>query len=357
MEEQMEKQIKISVIMPVYKVEQYVGKAIESILNQTLAEFEFLIVDDGTPDKSGEICDEYAKKDSRIRVLHKENGGAPSARNMAMDLAKGKYLYFLDSDDWAEPGMLKELYGLAEKHSVQMVISGFYIDTYYDRENYITNAYIPGIKGLMSKEDFRKNAYKLFDNNMLYPPWNKLYLRSYIQENKLYFPSTMWDDFPFNLSVIRDIARVYVTKRPYYHFLRVRSESETARYLPAMYEKREEEHGWMKELYQYWNIDDPLSREMIARRYIERLIGCFENLTNPRCVLNGKEKRKEIKRMLKTEQVRESIKRIRPKSVYMKMMCLPIRWNSIWLVYWEASLITLVKSRNVKLFSELKNRR
>ena len=91
--------IKISIIMPVYKVEEYVGKAIESILAQTFTEFEFLIVDDGTPDRSGEICDQYAKKDQRIQVIHKENGGAPSARNTAIDIAQGKYVYFLDSDD------------------------------------------------------------------------------------------------------------------------------------------------------------------------------------------------------------------------------------------------------------------
>ena len=78
--------IKISIIMPVYKVEEYVGKAIESILAQTFTEFEFLIVDDGTPDRSGEICDRYAKKDHRIRVIHKENGGTPSARNTAIDI-------------------------------------------------------------------------------------------------------------------------------------------------------------------------------------------------------------------------------------------------------------------------------
>ena len=91
---------KISVIMPVYNVQEFVGKAIESVLGQTLKEFEFLIVDDGSTDKSGEICDKYAAKDKRIRVIHKENGGAPTARNVAIEIAKGEYLYFIDSDDW-----------------------------------------------------------------------------------------------------------------------------------------------------------------------------------------------------------------------------------------------------------------
>ena len=116
--------IKISVIMPVYNVEAYVAKAIESMLAQTLTDFEFLIVDDGTKDKSGIICDEYAKKDSRIHVIHKENGGAPSARNTAIDIAKGKYMYFMDSDDWAEPTMLEDMYALAEKNAAQLVVCG-----------------------------------------------------------------------------------------------------------------------------------------------------------------------------------------------------------------------------------------
>ena len=127
--------IKISVIMPVYNVEAYVAKAIESMLAQTLTDFEFLIVDDGTKDKSGIICDEYAKKDSRIHVIHKENGGAPSARNTAIDIAKGKYMYFMDSDDWAEPTMLEDMYALAEKNAAQLVVCGFYIDTYYGTQH------------------------------------------------------------------------------------------------------------------------------------------------------------------------------------------------------------------------------
>ena len=92
--------VKISVIMPVYKVEDYVGKAIESIQAQTLTDWEFLIVDDGTPDKSGEICDEYAKNDSRITVFHTENGGAPTARNIAIEKAKAYFENLLSELDF-----------------------------------------------------------------------------------------------------------------------------------------------------------------------------------------------------------------------------------------------------------------
>ena len=148
--------IKISVIMPVYRVEEYVGKAIESILGQTFMDFEFLIVDDGTPDRSGEICDEYAKRDSRIQVIHKENGGAPSARNTAINLAQGKYVYFLDSDDWAEKTMLQDMYDMAEKYQAQLVVCGFYIDTYYGNRH---------LSEKMSDEEYFSSKYTNYISN------------------------------------------------------------------------------------------------------------------------------------------------------------------------------------------------
>ena len=350
----MEKNIKVSIIMPVYKVEEYVGKAIESIQSQTLTEWEFLIVDDGTPDRSGEICDEYAAKDERIKVIHKENGGAPSARNLAIDMAEGEYLYFLDSDDWAEPQMLEDMYRLAKRDNSQLVVAGFYIDTYIGNGEYMTDDYVVEDAVYPTKEEFRRNAYKLFDKNLLYTPWNKLYERNYIMENNLRFPTTFWDDFPFNISIVRDVERVTVTSGQYYHFLRARTESETAAYRPGMYEKREEEHGWMLELYRYWKVSDYASTEMVARRYVERFIGCVENVTNPESGLSEKEKRQEIKNMLSNPRLNKSLKIARPRSAYMKIMLLPIKWKSTFLTYLEAKIITFVKIRNTKLFTKLK---
>lgn len=346
--------IKVSIIMPVYKVEEYVGKAIESIQAQTLTDWEFLIVDDGTPDRSGEICDEYAAKDSRIKVIHKENGGAPSARNMAIEIAKGEYFYFLDSDDWAEPTMLEDMYNLAKRDNAQLVVAGFYIDTYIGNGQFMTDNYVVEDFVCPDKETFRKNAYKLFDKNLLYTPWNKLFEAKYVMENNLRFPTTFWDDFPFNVSVVRNVERVTVTSKQYYHFLRARTESETAAYRPGMYEKREEEHGWMENLYKEWNVSDEASMEMVARRYIERFIGCVENITNPKCEMTAKEKKQEVKKMLANPRVKQSLKMAKPRSIYMKIMLFPIRWNSTLLTYCEAKVITYVKTKNTKLFTKLK---
>lgn len=340
--------------MPVYGVEDYVGKAIESIKNQTLTDWEFFCVDDGTKDRSGEICDEYAAKDPRIIVIHKENGGAPSARNVAIDKARGKYMYFMDSDDWAEPTMLEDMYNLAERDNAQLVVAGFYIDTYYsDTEKYSQQQFCESAVYKNSRE-FRQNAHKLFDKNLLYTPWNKLYLSSYILENKLYFPETFWDDFPFNLSVVRDVERVTVTSEKYYHFIRKRGESETAKYRADMFQKREEEHSWMLELYEHWKTDSPEIREFLARRYIERVIGCIENVTNRNCTLSSKEKKAEIKKMISSDRAKEAVRTAKPNSNYMKLMLLPIKWNSAFLAKLEGSVISAVKSRNTKAFAKLK---
>ena len=120
--------------------------------------------------------------------------------------------------------------------------------------------------------------------------------------------------------MVRDIEKVAVTSEKYYHFIRKREESETARYRSDMYEKREEEDGWMKDLYAYWNVSSPASKEFLDRRYIERLVGCVENLTNKNCDL--------------------------PRRAKLKV-----------LTYLESNVISYVKSGNTKLFATLKARR
>ena len=346
----------VTVIIPVYRVEEYVGKAIESMLAQTFSDFEMLVVDDGSPDRSGQICDEYAATDPRVRVFHRENAGAPAARNFAIGLARGRYLYFMDSDDWAEPDMLAGMVDLAESSGAQLVVSGYYIDTYYDGENYRRDV-MSAPDCVWEQREFRERAHTLFDRNLLYTPWNKLWLRSYATEQGMLFPDTFWDDFPFVLSGIREVRRVAVTQKCYYHFIRKRAESETALYRPQMYEKREEEHGWLRELYAFWGVDSPGSREFLARRYIERLIGCVENVTNRKCTLSRREVRGQVSRMIRSERAREALRLARPRSLMMKLMLIPVRMKNVTLTVAEGRFISFVKTRNTRLFSRLKAER
>lgn len=349
--------VKISVIMPVYNVENYIGKCIDSLLAQTFTEWELIAVDDGTPDRSGEICDEYAKKDSRITVIHKENGGAPSARNAAIPKAKGEYLYFMDSDDWAEPTMFEDMYKLAKENDAQLVVAGYYIDTYFsDTEFYSQEQVLPS-KIFASQKEFREYAHNMFDKNLLYTPWNKLFSTKYIMDNNIRFKNTFWDDFPFNLDVVRDVERVVLTDGKYYHFMRARADSETAKYRSDMYEKREEEHGWMISLYEHWGVNSAESQEMIYRRYIERVVGCVENVTNSACTLSGKEKTEQIRKMINSETTRKALKIAKPNSTVMKVMLIPLKMKSTAITKLEGTVISKVKSQNVELFAKLKANR
>ncbi|MDD7384105.1 MAG: glycosyltransferase [Actinomycetaceae bacterium] len=352
----------VTVIIPAYKVEGYIGRALESLLAQTFTDFEVIAVDDGSPDRSGEILDQYAKRDPRIRAVHQENGGAPAARNNAMSMARGKYYYFMDGDDWCEPTMLQRLVSLAEKSNAQMVVAGFYIDTYYgDSSEEGTGKFfretkeVPSIE-YASQDDFRHDAARLMDHNLLYAPWNKIILRSYVDEHHIQFRSTFMDDFPFNLDVIRDIERVRVTDEKFYHFIRARQESETTKYRPDIFEKREEEDGWLRELFTSWGVRDASTTEFLARRYTDRLIGSIENVTSPSSPLSDADKLADIERMACTPKARAAAHLAHANSPYMALAYRVIVAQNPRMMFGLGKLITKVKART-RLFAFLKSRR
>ncbi len=349
----------VSVIMPAYNVDGYVRRAVQSLQTQTFSDFELLVVDDGSTDRTGQILDSIAARDIRINVYHTPNGGAPAARNYALDRARGKYVMFMDADDWTEPNTLQDMVAMAEDNHLELAISAFYIDTYYGKDN----EFYTEIKGCpshiyLTQQEFRAGAWQLFDRNQLYSPWNKLFLRERIEQLNLRFRPTFWDDFPYVLDFIRDVERVGITEQPYYHFIRQRSESETARWRPDMYDKREEEHGWMLDLYEHWGLSgDPASMEMIQRRYIERLVGCIENVCNPQCDLSPREKRELIRTMITSDNARLAAAVARPRTRMLKAMITPIKAGNVELAYREGKLISYVKRHNTKLFATLKANR
>lgn len=126
---------KVTVIIPIYNVEKYLKEAVESVINQTYANVEIILVDDGATDNSGIMCDEFAKKDSRIKVIHKKNGGLSDARNAGLDIATGKYIMFLDSDDFLELDAVEKMYREIKEKDADYVI-GNYINTDEDGQKW-----------------------------------------------------------------------------------------------------------------------------------------------------------------------------------------------------------------------------
>jgi glycosyltransferase involved in cell wall biosynthesis len=162
---------KLSIIVPVYNVEQYLHKCIESILAQTFSDYELILVNDGSKDKSGEICDEYLKKDSRVKVIHKKNNGLASARNTGIIQARGTYVGFIDSDDWIEDDMYKNLYESCEKTNADISIIGV---REVDEKGNSLNVYIPNDINL---REILKKAYA----------WNKIFKKQLFFDHNLFF--------------------------------------------------------------------------------------------------------------------------------------------------------------------------
>lgn len=167
----MDSQELISVIIPIYNVEKYLKKCIDSIINQTYKNLEIILVDDGSPDNCGKICDEYAKKDQRIRVIHKKNGGLSDARNAGIDIAKGKYIAFVDSDDYVEKEYIEIMYKELKKNNVKIVQCG--INKISDNEEIIDNyGYLKD--ELINSQRIMEEKYTKYPiSNVV--AWNKLY--------------------------------------------------------------------------------------------------------------------------------------------------------------------------------------
>lgn len=168
---------KISIIVPIYKVEKYLSKCVESILVQTYTNIEIILVDDGSPDQCGEFCDKYARHDSRIKVIHKENGGLSDARNVGIEAATGTYIAFVDSDDYIHPQMIEKLYEAIYRNNADMSICNFeYVYSDMICKDNCENSPIKD-EVITGKEIL---IHKLMGSGMWYwvVAWNKLYRKT-----------------------------------------------------------------------------------------------------------------------------------------------------------------------------------
>lgn len=212
---------KISVIVPIYKVEQYLNRCIDSIINQTYTNLEIILVDDGSPDNCPKICDEYAKKDDRIKVIHKENGGLSDARNVGLDIASGNYIAFVDSDDYIELNMLESMMNDLIKNNVDLVVCNIrYIlgdkkNVKYNENDRILNKY-------EAMEEYIK------DGIIQAVAWNKLYKRNIIGNMRYKVGKTNEDEF-FTYKVINNAEKIYYNSNAFYNYLQ-RENSITGRY-------------------------------------------------------------------------------------------------------------------------------
>ncbi|MBQ3216024.1 MAG: glycosyltransferase [Oscillospiraceae bacterium] len=226
---------KVSVVVPCYKVEQYLPQMIDSLLGQTLRDLEIILVDDGSPDRSGAICDEYAAKDSRIRVIHKPNGGVGAARNDGLDAATGQWIIFCDSDDYLEPEALDKLLRKGEEADADVVFGDvtlvfenkqepavFYKDEFVTDDRQL-------IDRLIEADFYKYYCYNPPEKGVAFGyggPWNKLVRRSLLTENDIRFDlrvKGIFDDLIYTAYIFGAAKRVAYVHVPVYGYRQLES--------------------------------------------------------------------------------------------------------------------------------------
>lgn len=215
----------ISIIIPVYNVGQYLDKCIKSVINQTYKDIEIICVDDGSTNASSEICDKYGKIDSRIKVIHKTNGGLVSARQAGLKVSRGKYVGFVDGDDWIDKEMYECMFQIIEKYKVDMVETGV-VDSYGESLEKERKYKLDG--GIYEGEKFKN----VILNNLLYDGkfysygvntiylWNKLFKKNFIYEcyMKLDYKQSMFEDYASVYPYLIKHQSVAVVNKAFYHY-------------------------------------------------------------------------------------------------------------------------------------------
>ena len=203
----------ISIIVPVYNVEKYLERCVNSIINQTYKNIEIILVNDGSTDNSGNICDKFGKKDSRIKIIHKSNGGLSDARNAGLKIAKGEYIGFVDSDDYIKEDMFETLYNLNKEHNSEISIVSYY--EYY-------NDKLIAVRDSKKLEVFNKiSAIKelLIDTKIQSYAWNKLFKKELFEN--LEFPTNKnFEDIATTLLLFEKANKIVLLEDPKYYYLR-----------------------------------------------------------------------------------------------------------------------------------------
>lgn len=319
---------KISVIVPVYKVEKVLSRCINSILSQVYTNFEVLLIDDGSPDKSGQICDDYAKLDTRIRVFHQSNKGVSAARNKGLKEAIGEYVLFVDSDDCFNGEWLKMLEPYMGKYD--MCFWGAKILSEKDQEK-LVGEYLPIQKDTEHDASLADIIYSLFKIGLLGYMWSMCIRKNIITQNGILFDENIaiHEDAIFCYACLKHAKKLYVfAERPYNYYLNdLHSGSSLSSKMPSYYSAVALRRvRMMEDLLCYVNMDDVRSTEIISllkywsyARYIDHAYHSSNRKDNLLKVME------EMGTFLdfKPQSIKELIFKliIRTKSPYLLILC------------------------------------
>lgn len=290
----------VSIIMPVYNVSAHLPRAIQSVLNQTKMDFELILVNDGSTDNSGEICDQFAEEEPLlIQVIHQKNQGSGMTRNAGLRAARGKYIYFADPDDYFKPTLLADNVMLAERKNADLVVFGYTRELEGKPQNRET--LLPRQPHFYTKAGFR-NHFRNFYHFSPYSLWNKLYRRQYLREHKIRFTNQkLGQDALFNINVYREISNVAFNRKPYYHYV-THTGSAVNRYRDDRFTMELNIALHFKSLIEYWGKEEEFA-DMLKQEFWHPVYLELANVAHPDCPMTDEQKVEWIKSICEEENI------------------------------------------------------
>lgn len=323
-------EILVSAIIPVYNSEKYIKKCIDSLINQTLKNIEIILINDGSSDDSLRILRQYEKRDERIVVIDQKNNGPSSARNKGIDIAKGEYISFIDSDDWVDETMFEEMYNSAKENNSDVVICDMKLVN-KDEETYITGLNYP-IRNL-SERAMKEIIFKeLLSNSQFNSMANKIFRTSIIKKNNIRLDKDIYyaEDWLFNVEFFRRSKKISYINKAFYYYRRGH-ESSSSSYNDDTFEKV---GLWIyrmrKEYANELNMNQYLGVDELFNVIIHCIISEFK-----RGDLTLKDKINRIKKIITTKESREVVNNIEKNklSIKEKLLFYSIKNNNVIKLY------------------------
>lgn len=307
---------KVSIIVPVYNAEKYLGYAISSVIRQTYENIEIILVNDGSVDKSLQICRNYAEIDSRIKVIDMPNGGVSAARNRGIKEASGEFIQFVDADDVIHKDMTKRLVEIIETYQKDLVICGFQIieldENLKKAGTELFSSKSLGRGCVLTKDIFFQNmASILWKSCLLEGPCNRLYRSRVIEKYQIQFPLniSLGEDFCFNMDYFKHINGVVFIEESYYYYLKAGKDSLTGCYREDLFENQLFlVQRFEKLLLDYGTIREDEEKQL-SEYMIAKMIQSIENFFRKECMLEPIEKRRRIEAILNNEYIRKAFER------------------------------------------------
>lgn len=293
-----------SIVMPVYNGGKVITDSLKSILEQEYTEWELIVVDDGSTDNSAYICDECAKKNQKVMVVHTPNNGPAQARNIGLEKAQGEYVLFVDAGDYIEKMTLKHIKKVIDKQNPDLIIYNYFNENEEEK-----NARKIEEMFCRSNEEFKEIFQELDSKFMTYPVWNKAYRRECIEKTQAKFPIgiNVAEDFVFNTYIYREVQTVLVINQPLYHYVYRKGESISQKFDLKKIEYAIQVYDKVSEFYEQWL---PHMKNNAKNMLIYDVSVYINNMFNKGVILSRKERKKLVDNILNKEQIQECINHV-----------------------------------------------